>query len=259
MKANKKEQILLTARQIFLEKGYIETKISDIAHVSGISTATIYSYFSGKRELFEVLNIPDCIKKRPQYDSQKSFILEKALQLFAQKGYQATSLDLIAKTCGFSKSVLYQYFESKEVLFSSLFYEPFVMDNFDNVCLNPLHTPLPEALELLGTLFLDLFDQPERLNLTKIIISEANRFPNLSTLMYDNTIQVVVTYFSSYLRQLAELEQIVCVNPILATRSYFGMLYSFVITDRIIAKKPYSFSKEEIVKFAVCIFIKGLT
>ena len=133
------------------------------------------------------------------------------------------------------------------------------MDNFDNVCLNPLHTPLPEALELLGTLFLDLFDQPERLNLTKIIISEANRFPNLSTLMYDNTIQVVVTYFSSYLRQLAELEQIVCVNPILATRSYFGMLYSFVITDRIIAKKPYSFSKEEIVKFAVCIFIKGLT
>ncbi len=43
-------------------------------------------------------------------------ILEAALDLFAEKGFHATSVDQIAKRAGVSKGLTYNYFKSKEEL-----------------------------------------------------------------------------------------------------------------------------------------------
>ena len=47
---------------------------------------------------------------------RKSEIYRKALDLFVAKGYEATSLAMIAKSLGMSKANLYYYFPSKEGL-----------------------------------------------------------------------------------------------------------------------------------------------
>ena len=65
MESGKKDRILEVAKKIFLEKGYKETKITDIAKAAGISPATIYLYFNGKKDLFDSLQIPEaemCIR-----------------------------------------------------------------------------------------------------------------------------------------------------------------------------------------------------
>jgi AcrR family transcriptional regulator len=60
-------------------------------------------------------------KVYPEYKEEaKKRILQKAMKLFAENGYHATTMDGIAKAVGVSKGALYLYFDSKEALFAEL-------------------------------------------------------------------------------------------------------------------------------------------
>ena len=52
---------------------------------------------------------------------KKQLILDVALKLFAQEGFHATSISMIAKEAGISKGLLYNYFDSKEALLIAIF------------------------------------------------------------------------------------------------------------------------------------------
>ena len=51
---------------------------------------------------------------------KKKIIMESAMELFAEKGFTATSVSMIARHADISKGLLYNYFESKETLFSEI-------------------------------------------------------------------------------------------------------------------------------------------
>jgi TetR/AcrR family fatty acid metabolism transcriptional regulator len=55
-KANKRDQILKCAQQVFARNGYAKTKISKIAETADVGEATIYDYFKNKQDL--LLSIP---------------------------------------------------------------------------------------------------------------------------------------------------------------------------------------------------------
>ncbi len=50
------------------------------------------------------------------FEQQRDAILTTAARLFAQHGYQATSIADLAQACGVSKSLLYHYYRDKEHL-----------------------------------------------------------------------------------------------------------------------------------------------
>lgn len=50
------------------------------------------------------------------YDDKRAGILKQSARAFAQQGYDKTSMAQIAKICGFSKALLYHYYENKETL-----------------------------------------------------------------------------------------------------------------------------------------------
>lgn len=47
------------------------------------------------------------------YEDQRELILDRAAQLFAQRGYTAASMNEVAEACGMSKPALYHYFRDK--------------------------------------------------------------------------------------------------------------------------------------------------
>ncbi|HEY3420256.1 MAG TPA: TetR/AcrR family transcriptional regulator [Methanomassiliicoccales archaeon] len=51
-KARKEDDIVETAKQLFLERGYEATKIDDIADRLEVSKGTIYLYFANKEEIY---------------------------------------------------------------------------------------------------------------------------------------------------------------------------------------------------------------
>lgn len=48
----RREEIIRTAREIFSQKGFSETRVTDITEKAGIAKGTLYLYFRSKEELF---------------------------------------------------------------------------------------------------------------------------------------------------------------------------------------------------------------
>ena len=48
----KKNAIVATAKEMFLEEGYVAVNTNEIAKQAGVSVGTLYSYFKDKREIF---------------------------------------------------------------------------------------------------------------------------------------------------------------------------------------------------------------
>ncbi|MCF6216620.1 MAG: TetR/AcrR family transcriptional regulator [Emcibacter sp.] len=55
-------------------------------------------------------------KQAEDYDERRSNILNKAAELFAEKGYARSSISELATACNASKSWLYHYYPSKEAI-----------------------------------------------------------------------------------------------------------------------------------------------
>jgi len=62
-RAERREQILAAALEVFAEKGFHATRVSDVAARAGVSQGTIYWYFPSKEELFRAafVNLMDSI------------------------------------------------------------------------------------------------------------------------------------------------------------------------------------------------------
>jgi AcrR family transcriptional regulator len=54
------------------------------------------------------------------YAAKRDVILRRAADLFAQFGYSATSIAMIAQACGVSKALVYHYYPDKEALLFDL-------------------------------------------------------------------------------------------------------------------------------------------
>ncbi len=59
-KGRKVQQVLEGAREIFLRDGFEGASVDDIAKAANVSKATLYSYFSDKRQLFAEVVTTEC-------------------------------------------------------------------------------------------------------------------------------------------------------------------------------------------------------
>jgi len=59
-------------------------------------------------------------KKKRDAEATKSKILQEAMQLFSQKGFDVTTVDDIAKACDINKAMVYYYYQSKAGLYEEL-------------------------------------------------------------------------------------------------------------------------------------------
>jgi AcrR family transcriptional regulator len=66
-------------------------------------------------------------------ESTRKRIIDTALELFANAGYHSTSISQIAKSAGISKGLMYNYFESKEMLLRDIIIDGVVVitESFD--------------------------------------------------------------------------------------------------------------------------------
>ena len=63
----RRQQILDAARRFFVNKGFAETTMEDIAKAAGLSKGGIYHYFQGKKQVFEAL-------VRQEYEESTAFL-----------------------------------------------------------------------------------------------------------------------------------------------------------------------------------------
>ena len=66
-KEQRQKQIMMKALELFVTKGFTETKISDIAGELGISVGLLFHYYESKEQLFlELVQSGMLLSKKPQ-------------------------------------------------------------------------------------------------------------------------------------------------------------------------------------------------
>lgn len=123
-----------------------------------------------------------------------SEILEAAFEEFVLHGYAATRLEDVAARAGVTKGTIYVYFESKAQVFEALarqrgkeLYErtqSFIEDEAE---------PTPESIRTdLAFLFRKCVDDQRSLEILRLLISEAVRFPELVDEHFQNFFAPVI-------------------------------------------------------------------
>lgn len=257
MKDEKREKILEVSKDIFLKKGYKGTKIADIARAADISPATVYNYFSSKRELFDELDIPEAEEYYPKFENKRDEILRAALFLFGKKGFDGTSMDMIAKKIGFSKASLYQYFENKDELFSAVMKETPFHYNFNSMKPKMDTYDIKSAIREIGMAYMSLWDTPERIAFTRMIIRDSSKHPEISNIYHKNGIGYVARCVADTLENHKELIR-EDIDIYLAAKTYVGSLFAFVVQYKIVVGIDANYTDEEFVNTSTELFIRGI-
>lgn len=113
-------------------------------------------------------------------------ILDAALHLFSEKGYDLTSTDEIATLAGVSKATVYSHFKSKEELLVAV-----VKDKTSTFPATLLPEPTDEPLELeaalrrIGEMQVSMFLTRCNFTLTHLVAMQASRFPEIGKIYWE--------------------------------------------------------------------------
>jgi AcrR family transcriptional regulator len=133
-------------------------------------------------------------KNEPRFERRKDArpgeIQDAALDLFVEKGFAATRLEDVAQRAGVSKGTVYLYFDSKDDLFKSVIRSGMVraieeaeklVAGFEGSSADLLRQIYAGWWQNIGGTKLS--------GIPKLMISEAQNFPELARFYYDEVIQ----------------------------------------------------------------------
>jgi AcrR family transcriptional regulator len=124
---------------------------------------------------------------RPAADdgAKRRQIIEGARAIFMSAGFDAASMNDIARAAGVSKGTLYAYFDSKEALFEALIREERAHQPERNLMF-PADEPDPaKALAIYGQSLVEKITRTDKLEQARIVAFAAARFPRLGRAFYE--------------------------------------------------------------------------
>jgi len=139
---------------------------------------------------------------RRRKDARPEEILDAALDLFTEKGFNSTRMIDIAIKAGISKGTLYLYFDSKETVFEELV----------KTILSPMVDEAEAAISQFQGSSTELIQEfvagwwgniwhSKLSGIPKLIFSEAGNFPNMATFYTDTIVKRVRGLFERIIQQ----------------------------------------------------------
>lgn len=134
---------------------------------------------------------------RQQAQMRNLELLDKALDLFQQKGYERTTIEGIAASVGMAKRTVYTLYGDKKTLFKAALHRAI------NEWIKPVEElrgvetdDLEETLLSIGQLLVENIMTPAGLKLLRITNAEANHMPEISAYTYEQGTGPTLGYLS---------------------------------------------------------------
>jgi TetR/AcrR family transcriptional repressor of mexJK operon len=207
---------------------------------------------------------PGSIDERQSARKRRS-ILAAAATVFLRKGYLGTSMDEVAALASVSKQTVYKHFDDKERLFAEV-----VAAAVDEVS-DPVHevvlhlddsVDLEVALRDLARRQLAMVMQPRLLQLRRLVIGEAGRFPDLGRTFYERGPERTIDALAGVFEQLAQQGSLEVDDPRLAAAHFNWLVMSIPLNEAMLRGTDEPASPEELDHYAdagVRAFVRAYT
>lgn len=130
------------------------------------------------------------VKHERRKDARPGELLAAALDLFVEKGFAATKAEEVARRAGVSKGTLFLYFSSKEELFKAVVREN-ISGRFTewNAEFEAFEGSTADMLRYSLALWWDRLGSTKASGITKLMLGEADNFPELAAFYQHEVIQ----------------------------------------------------------------------
>ncbi len=161
---------------------------------------------------------------RVRTEDRRQAIIEAAIELFRQVGFQRASMDMISRRLGGSKGTLYGYFQSKEELFEAAM-RVAVEGPGDQIMglLDPDVKDLRGMLERFGRAYLDFILGEEVLAITRTAVSEGANSP-LGAHLFDQGPGRAIAMFSNFFASQMERGRLRPAPPLTASLQFKSLI-----------------------------------
>jgi AcrR family transcriptional regulator len=191
--------------------------------------------------------------EQPRSARKRKAIVEAATTLFLRNGYRGTSMDEIAASAGVSKQTVYKHFADKRRLFSEI-----VSSTVDDIS-EQVYREVRELADS-GDLEADLRDlarrqlaavmQPRLLQLRRLVIAEAGRFPELGRTFYERGPGRTIDALASAFEGLADRGELELDDAQLAAQHFNWLIMSVPMNRAMILGHDEKPARAELDRYA---------
>jgi len=132
-------------------------------------------------------------------EARKKFILDTACSLFLKNGYGRTTMSAIAEMVGGSKSTLWKYFPSKEILFESVIHHAVSIFHVDLIAALDGNLSTDTDLIKFCQIFIRKISGIDAITLHRIVIGESSQFPELGRIFYAHAWGLIHKILTGYI------------------------------------------------------------
>jgi TetR/AcrR family transcriptional repressor of mexJK operon len=192
-------------------------------------------------------------------------IMDAGTALFLRDGYRETSMDQVAAGAAVSKQTVYKQFADKERLFRAIVLG--VTENSEAIITDMTaalrntdvasHAELSAVLTDLARRYIDGVLQPHVLALRRLIIAEAERFPDLARTYFERAPARAIEVIADALRNYIQGGLLAADDPRLAA-AHFAYLALAIPQDRALfhpGERPSAADRDRLADEAVRIFL----
>lgn len=189
--------------------------------------------------------------------SKRRDIIDGARKVFFEKGFDAASMDEVAKAASVSKATIYVYFNSKEELFEALVHNDRARSAEHLFVVDPSIDDVASLLRRIGISFMTMMVQPEHIRLVRMVIAVAERFPRVGRTFFEAGPCHGGQRLADLLRQQADLGRLAIDDDLAAAYVFFNLCQSNQVKGLLFGteQQPTPSQIEATVDRAVAIFL----
>jgi AcrR family transcriptional regulator len=190
-------------------------------------------------------------------NAKRRQIIEGARAMFLAQGFDAASMNDIARAAGVSKGTLYVYFANKEQLFEAIVEEECNAQAEGIFDLDPADRNVEAVLTRLAVAYVKFLCRPEKASAIRTVIAIADRMPEVGRRFYESGPAAGIARLAGYLAAQVEAGVLVVEDCEIAAAQFMEASHAALFKPIVFnfAPEPSQEQVERGVRIAVTAFL----
>ncbi|HWP91536.1 MAG TPA: TetR/AcrR family transcriptional regulator [Thermodesulfobacteriota bacterium] len=191
--------------------------------------------------------------------STRHKILETAIRLFSERGFNGTTTKEIAEEAGVNEALIFRYFSTKRDLYGAIIERKIEEEPGIELHIEAYRGTKDDWL-IFKTIALRMFDCVEKdPTFMRLLYFSALEGHELSDMFFDTYVEYITMVLTDYIEERISEGAFKKLNPLLAARAFMGMVSNYIVGQELFGeKRRRQPEKEEVAETFVKIFLDGI-